>query len=163
MGAIRLQTLATQLTAKKLHVQLRLDRQEGSGSYFAQNFMKLYKKTETHTSRGLSITLEEFRSQGSQLKTRRPNQQGECRELRPNRRSRNHQNTDNQKLREAGQVLIYDAICRWRLRRSQGWREPPSADLSSYKGEVNMTKRSRQTTKQQKGVRNRSSMARLQM
>ena len=83
-------------------MQLRLGRQKGSGSYIAQNCMKLYKKTETHTSRGLSVTLEEFGSQGSQLKTRRPNQQGECRELRPNRRSRNYQNTDNQIYREAG-------------------------------------------------------------
>ena len=48
-------------------MQLRLGRQEGSGSYIAQNCMKLYKTTETHTSHGLSITLEEFGSQGSQL------------------------------------------------------------------------------------------------
>ena len=48
-------------------MQLRLGRQEGSGSYIAQNYIKLYKKAETHTSRGLSVTLEEFGSQGSQL------------------------------------------------------------------------------------------------
>ena len=48
-------------------MQLRVGRQEGSGSYIAQNCMKLYKKTETHTSHGLSVTLEEFGSQGSQL------------------------------------------------------------------------------------------------
>ena len=48
-------------------MQLRLGRQEGSGSYIMQNCMKLYKKTAIHTSRGLSETLEEFGSQVSQL------------------------------------------------------------------------------------------------
>ena len=48
-------------------MQLRLGRQEGSRSYIMQNCMNLYKKTEIHTSRGLSVTLEEFDSQGSQL------------------------------------------------------------------------------------------------
>ena len=67
MGAIRLQTLATQLTARKQRMQLRLGRQEVRGVDTVQNYMKLYKKTETHTSCGLSITLEEFGSQGSQL------------------------------------------------------------------------------------------------
>ena len=58
MGAIRLQTLATQLTARKQRMQLRLGRQEGRGVDTVQNYMKLYKNTETHTSRGLIVNLE---------------------------------------------------------------------------------------------------------
>ena len=49
-------------------MQLRLDRQEGRGVDTAQNYMKLYKNTETHTSHGLNVNLGKFGSQGSQLK-----------------------------------------------------------------------------------------------
>ena len=45
MGAIRLQTLAAQLTTRKRRMQLRLGRQEGRGVDTAQNCMKLYKNT----------------------------------------------------------------------------------------------------------------------
>ena len=38
-------------------MQLRLDRQEGSGVDTAQNIVKLYKNMETHTSRGSIINL----------------------------------------------------------------------------------------------------------
>ena len=50
MGAIRLQTLAMQLTTRKQRMQLHLDRQEGRGVDTAQNVMQLYKTMETHTS-----------------------------------------------------------------------------------------------------------------